>query len=121
MVRLDGLPSLNIVEMTQRSEQGGVLQPMRHFTAHHVDKVVREAGIEIIAFLNVRNILRTKLQAECFDIGLEMSYYAATDKWVYVGRLWSRKSVHRMQASAEDDRPSPSATRMQWQQQLYGP
>ena len=85
-MRLDGLPALNIVEIAQPTEVADVFRSSRGF-ACHVDDVVREAWIEVIAFLNFRDILRTELQAKSFDIGLEMSYFAAADKRILVGRL----------------------------------
>lgn len=76
-MRLNGLLTLNIVEKAQRSENRGVFGSSGCFSSH-VDEVVGEACIEIIAFFNILDVLRTKLQAQSFDVGLEIADFAAT-------------------------------------------
>ncbi len=75
-----------MVEIAQRTEAVDVFRSLRGFPSH-VDGVVREAWIELIAFLNLRDILRTELQAKSIEIGPEMSYFAAADKRIRIGRL----------------------------------
>ena len=69
LVRLNGLLTLNIVGEAQRSKDGGVFWSLGRF-ACHIDEVVREARIEVIALFNLLDILRTELQAQSLYIGL---------------------------------------------------
>lgn len=85
-MRLNGLLTLNIVKEAQRSKDGGVFGSSGCF-ACHIDEVVREARIKIIAFFNFLDILRTELQAQSFDIGFEIADFAASEDRENVGRL----------------------------------
>lgn len=67
-----------MVKMTHGAKEADILGALRSI-AGLAEEVVREAKVEIVSLLNVRNILGSQLQAESLDIGLEMSDLTAAD------------------------------------------
>lgn len=86
-VRLDGSRRGDVVKVTHGAKETDILGALRS-RAGEVEEVVREAKVEIVTLLNVGNILGSQLQAECLDIGLEMSDLTATDNGEQIRSLY---------------------------------
>lgn len=72
--------------MTHSAQERNILRtPGR--VSKRTQEVVREAQVKVIPGLDLRNILRRELQAEGFDVGLEMLDLAAADDGEEIGGL----------------------------------
>lgn len=111
---LDGTRGCNIIEMAHTTKEGNVLRPFRNHTSH-VDKVVRETEIEIVALINLHDILGCELKTEGVDIGFKIGHLVAADYGEHVWGLgwelvWLKYVRKRF-------RLVPCATRMQARRQ----
>lgn len=82
----DGLGAFDVVIVTHSSEEVDVLGLLGGLSCH-VDKVVRESRVEVVALLDVFDVLGGELEAESLDVGFEMVDLGAADERKHVGRL----------------------------------
>ena len=85
-MRFDGRLRRNVVEVAHASEVRNVLRPLGS-KASHVDEVVRETEVEIIPLVNLRDVVMRELQAQGFDVGLEIGDVIPTDQGEHVWGL----------------------------------
>lgn len=78
-MRLDRLLGFHIVEMAKCLQDRNVLGSLSRL-AGTANEVMRVAGIKVIGGLNLRNVFRSKLETECFDVGLQVLDLAASEK-----------------------------------------
>lgn len=86
LLRPDGHGRLHVIEVTQGSEERRVLGTLGRRTSH-VDEVVREAEVEVVALVELGNVLGRELEAERFDVELELLDAVAADHGEDVGCL----------------------------------
>ena len=82
----DRLLCRNVIKISQLFQEIDVFWTSWHF-ARKVEKIVREAGIELVSFLDISDITGTQLQPKSFNVRLQVADFPTAEDWEYVGRL----------------------------------
>lgn len=74
----------DIVEMTQPRVEDDFVRSLHHLV-FSAQELVREAELEVVAGLDQVDFFLRKLDAESFDVALQVSYFSSSYDWEGVG------------------------------------